>query len=793
MVTPFSATAPVSPSVSRRHARRMRRVRDQRVVLAIVAASALLAAMAPAAPTGTRLFDALWCAALGGAASWAGSRSRRWAWLWCSGVVAAGSVGSWWMVVAIAALVLALTGAFFESRARVLGAVVGALVVQSALRMPSQGFFGLPSLVALVALVPLFASAFERSPDRIRTRVRRVTLTVCALAVVASAGLALAAALGRSQLNSAVDSSKAGLEMIRTGRQTEASSRLDAASVDFGHAHDLLAAFWTWPARLVPVVAQHRDALVSASASGGEIARAGSVAAKTAPYQQLKAANGTVDLAIVRNMQVPVAETATALLAAKRVLQETRSEWLLQPVADPLASFATQVDQALPEAVLARDALNDAPALLGAHHDRHYLILFTNPAESRFLGGFTGSYGVLVAHAGKVSFTVGNRISQLFPDRSKVLHLPSDPVYRARYNQYDPADNLQNLTVSPDMPTDAEVTRSLFHQYYGSNLDGVFVVDPYALAALLKLTGPVSVKGLAEPLTAANAARYLIHDQYLIYGSSHDDRKDVLSEAGKATFKALTSRHLPGPRDVGNALGPVVAQKRLLFYPFASELRPLFARVGTLGAFHPDHNSDYLSLRSANGNANKIDWYLGRSVAYDAAYDPSNGNVMATVTIRLRNLSPSSGLPEYMIGNLHDPSYGQGGTVPAGTNTMYVSYYTPLTVQSATVDGSSTGVEQQTEFGRQVYSEFVTIPAGATRTLVFHLEGSVPAGSTYHLQVLSQPLVHNDSIGVRVHSSSPAWHVGSANGLTVTDGEASWSGSISTDQRYTIHFARGRR
>ena len=439
MATPFSDTAPVSPSVSRRHARRMRRVRDQRVVLGIVVASAALAALAPAAPTGTRLFDAAWCAALGAAASWAGSRSRRWAWLWCSGLVAAGSVGSWWMVVAIAALGLALTGAFFESRARVLGAVVGGLAVQSALRMPSQGFFGLPSLIAIVALVPLFASAYERSPNRIRTRVRRLVLTVVALVFLASAGLALAAALGRSELNRAVDSSRAGLEMIRTGRQTQAATALDAASLDFGQAHNVLGAFWTWPARLVPVVAQHRDALVSASASGGVIARTGSVAAQTAPYQELKAANGTVDLTVVRSMQTPVADTAAALLAAQRTLRATRSQWLLQPVADPLSSFATQVDQALPEAILARDALADAPALLGADQDRHYLILFTNPAESRFLGGFTGSYGVLVAHDGKVSFTVGKRISQLFPDKSKTLHLPAEPDYLTRYDQYDPA------------------------------------------------------------------------------------------------------------------------------------------------------------------------------------------------------------------------------------------------------------------------------------------------------------------------------------------------------------------
>ena len=791
MATPFSDTAPVSPSISRRHARRMRRVRDQRVVLAIVAVSALLAAMAPAAPTGTRLFDALWCAALGGAASWAGSRSRRWAWLWCAGVVAAGSVGSWWAILAVIALGLALAGAFFESRARVLGAVVGGLVVQAALRMPSQGFFGLPSLVAAVALVPMLASAYERSPAKIRSRATWAVLTVCGLALLASAGLAVAAALGQTELNDAVGASRTGLEMIRTGRQSEASGRLNAAAQDFDDAHRLLGAFWTWPARLVPVVAQHRDALASASASGGEIARAGSAAAQTAPYQQLKASNGTVDLTTVRSMQAPVAETATALLAAQRTLREVRSRWLLQPVADPLASFNTQVDQALPEAILARDALADAPALLGADHDRRYLVLFTNPAESRFLGGFTGSYGVLVAHQGKVSFTVGNRISQLFPGpRGKTLHLPPGQDYQTRYDQYAPAQNLQNLTVSPDMPTDAAVTRALYQQYFGKAIDGVFVVDPYALAALLKLTGPVAVEGLQQPLTVDNAAHYLIHDQYLIYGDSHDDRKDVLSEAGKATFKALTSRHLPGPRDVGNALGPVVAEKRLLFYPFSPELRPLFATVGTLGAFHTDSGSDYLSLRSANANANKIDWFLSRSISYDAMYDPANGNVMATVKVRLKNDSPSSGLPEYMIGNLHDPSYQSGGTVPPGTNTMYVSYYSPLTVQSATLDGTPVGVQQQTEFGHQVYSDFVTVPAGSAVTLVLHLEGSVAPGTTYHLQVLSQPLVRDDGLHLRIHSSSPAWHVVSADGMAVAGGQATLSAQVGLDRRFTIRFAR---
>jgi hypothetical protein len=793
MSTPFSDAAAVSDRVRRHHARRRRRERDQRIVLAVIGISAALAALAPAAPTGTRLFDALWCAALGGAASWAGSRSRRWAWLWSAGIVAAGSVGAWVVVVAVVALGLALLGAFFESRARVLGAVVGGLAAQAALRLPSQGFFGLPSLLALVALVPLFASAYERSPLTVRTRVRRGALTVCALAFLASAGLAVASALSRNELGNAVGASKTGLEMIRNGRPGDAVPRLDDAADDFDRAHDLFAAFWTWPARLVPVVAQHRNALASASASGGQIARAGAVAAATAPYQTLKARSGAVNLGTVRGFQAPVAATATALLDAQRTLHTVRSPWLLQPVADPLASFSSQVDDALPEAQLASEALDDAPVLLGADQTRRYLVLFTNPSESRFLGGFTGSYGVLLAQHGKVSFTVGNRISQLFPGpKGESLQLPPDEQFAVRYDQYAPQSNFQNLTVSPDMPTDAALTRSLFEQYYGQSLDGVFVVDPYALAALLKLTGPVSVEGLATPLTADNAARYLLHDQYLIYGDSHDDRKDVLSEAGKATFKALTTRDLPGPREVGAALGPAVAQKRLLFYPFDKGVQPLFARIGTLGHFQLDPGSDYLSVRSANGNANKIDWFLTRSISYDAAYDPANGSVQATLKVTLRNTAPGSGLPEYMIGNLHDPSYEAGGKVPAGTNTLYLSYYTPLVVQSATLNGKPIGVEAQTELGTEVYSDFVSIPPGGTATLVYRLDGMVTAGATYHLQLLSQPLVHPDTLHVRIHSSSPAWHVDSSSGLLVAGGSGVLDAPVTVDRRFTAHFTSGR-
>jgi hypothetical protein len=789
MASPFSSTAPPPPSprTVRRQRRRQRRQRDQRVVAVVVVASAVLAALSTAQPTGTAWADALWCAALGAGVAWAGSRSRRWAWLWCSGIAAAFSIGTWWWMFGVAALAAALAGVFLDNRGRVLGATVGALAAQALLRFPAQGFDGLPSLLALFAVVPLFGSAYERSTMAVRRRVRRGLLVVGGLAVVFTAALGVAALLAKKDLDAAVSNSRSGLELIRDGKQTEAAGRLADGGLEFDAAHRLLGASWTWPAELVPVVAQHRVALASASASGSLIAHTGAVAASTAPYQQLRAANGSVDLATVRSMQQPVADTANALLSAQHTLDRVRSPWLLAPVGDPLEDFTSQVDQALPEAQLARDALAIAPRMLGADGDRTYLVLFTNPAESRFLGGFSGSYGLLVAHRGKVHFTVGDRISQLFTGpRAQQLKITGLDQYHTRYDRYEPDRNYQNLTVSPDMPTDAEVVRQLYREYYGKNLDGVFVVDPYALASLLELTGPVSVQGLSAPLTSANTAQYLIHQQYVLYGNEHDDRKDILSAAGKATFKALTTRRLPGPREIGAALSPMVAQQRLLFYPFAAEDQPLFRRMGTLGAFEPDPGSDFLSVRTANGNANKIDWYLTRSISDVVHYDPANGYVDATVTIRLHNSAPSSGLPEYLIGNFLDPS--NGGDVPVGTNMMYLSIYTPLFERSATIDGQAAGVEAQPELGANVYSQLVSVPSGGTLTMVVHLEGVISAGSTYHLQLLNQPLVNYDHIHVEAATSSPSWHVTSSNGMDPATRSAEVAGIAMTDERYSVTF-----
>ena len=87
-----------------------------------------------------------------------------------------------------------------------------------------------------------------------------------------------------------------------------------------------------------------------------------------------------------------------------------------------------------------------------------------------------------------------------------------------------------------------------------------------------------------------------------------------------------------------------------------------------------------------------------------------------------------------------------------------VNVYTSLGLTNATMDGQPMVLYAQQELGRRVYWADVSIPAGATRTIVVDLGGQLPAGSSYVLDVARQPTVGADALSVHV-SLADGWQV----------------------------------
>ncbi len=760
---------PSAPGTRRRRRTHRRSTRNQRDALwALTLLAALAAAFAPVAPTGLLGLDRLLAALLAGVVTMAASRATRSAGLWIAGLATALAIGSPWVAPAALALAIALVlvisgDGLADERQRWPVALVAALAMQSLLRAPALGFFGLPSIITTIAIAPVLWSAWHHSRRPAHRRAALATVVGGGFVLVALVGLGIAGLAARSQVSAATDHARDGLEALRSGDQDTAAGLFDQATREFHRAHDQVSAPWAQPARLVPVVAQQAEALRSVTDSGAELTRTASVAATTAPYRQLRARAGQIDLTTLESMQAPVAASADALASAQATVASVRSPWLLAPLTDNLDRFSHEIDRTLPEARLAQQALTVAPGLLGGSGTRHYYIAFATPAEARFQGGFVGAYGILTASDGRVTLERSGSIEELSTAPGAAdRELTGMPIYQERYGRLNPARFPQNLTASPDLPDNATATAQVIPQVGGPSIDGVIYVDPVGLAALLRLTGPVTVPGVAEPLTADDAAQYLLRDQYLA-GGTDEARHDGLTAASRATFDALVSRELPSPAEIGSDLGDAMRGGHLLVTTFDADEEAFFTTLGSTGAFlsgaadagpvnDADHGSDWFSVRTSNASGNKIDSFLRREVDYDATVDPASGVVTASATITLHNDAPASGLPDYVIGNI----FG----LPRGTNRLYLGFFTADELRSATLDGAELPVESQHEFGGNVYSSLVDLPPGGSATVVLQITGSVRLGRDaedgYRLGIGHQPLVTDDHLTVHVRSTDPA-------------------------------------
>jgi len=769
------------------------------VIGVIVVLAAVAASFADAEPTTWAPADVALTAGFAAVTTVAASIARRWTWLVAAGTAGFLARGNELVACAgVAVLVAMYAAAFSDRRNRVLGAVVGATAVQVLLRLPELRFNGLTALIAVAALAPMWVSGYQMCRRRTARRVRQAALVLGSLLLAATAGLAVAALEGRSQTQSAVAEMRLGLDDARAGKQDESVAHLEAARAGFASANRSFSSWYARPARAVPILSQHLRAARIMAAAGEDLAGTAEVAANTARYEDLRASGGQVNLPLLESMAAPVSASVDSLARADHELQHAPSAWLLPGVADPLEDFRGQVRDTLPEARSAADAVRSVPPLLGANGPRRYFIAFGTPSEARGLGGFIGSYGELTVTDGKLELSQAGSIHELSEHAGfESRRLTGLDEYQGRYGRFQPARFLQNTTASPDFPTVAEALRQLYPQAGGNPVDGVIYVDPYGIAALLKLTGPVSVEGLDRQLTADNAVDFLLRDQYIEFSLKEDGRNEMLVRATRATFEALTARTLPGPRTIIDALAPAAAQRRLQFVAFDSADRAFLDRLHVTGAFPPGDegdDGDFFSFRTSNGGASKIDSFLERAIDYHVRVDPATGTTDVTATVVLRNNAPPSGLPGYIIGN----SPGAPGVPrePAGTNILDFSVYADGVLQEATHDGAPMPLQAQVELGHHVWSNRVSIPPGGETRLVFRFQGR--ASPTYRLDVVQQPVVGADELSVEVEiapgrsvTRAVGWPGGAGGVEKLDDGSTRVGGTARVRQPEDGHFEVG--
>lgn len=715
---------------------------EDRQIAALAVASGLAATLSSAAPTGIRTVDVAFLALTGGFVVVATARARRWSWLVLAGL-AAGTSHGLWLVAGWGSLVGALVATAGPRRRRVLGAGIGAVALQALLHQPAWGFHGTSALVGAVAIAVVAVSAHRRTPARARRRNGWIATGVALAAVAAAGAFGVAVVLAYGHLGDGETSARQALDQARRGDTDGARRSLAQAADELRQGQSVVEAPWARVARLVPVVSQQVEAVDVTVDEAITVAAAGRATASVADYHGLKYRSGRIDLEKVAALEAPMGRAAAIFGDSQARLAGIDHSWLAGPLDRKLTAFQGDLATATHDARSARSVLRVLPGLLGGQGTRHYVVMFTNTAEARGLGGLFGNYGELTAVDGKVRLTRSGPTTDLertAPNGTRTLTGLRE--FQARYGSYQPADYLRDLAISPQFPDVAEAVRQLYPQATGTRVDGVIAMDPDTVAALLRFTGPIRVPGYDVTLTSTNAADVIVRQQYLQFADQNGRRKDILVDATKIAFDRLLGGSLPSPSALARVLGPLVQQRRLLLAAHRSSEQAVFARLGLAGSIRTPAGTDALLVTSQNYGNSKIDAYLHRRIAYDAVVDPTDGSVEATETITLRN-DASVGLPRYVVGNTRG--------APIGTNLMNLAVYSPSAVRSVTVDGKPVTVASLPEAGLTAATLVVAIPPRSSVTVRLHLHGGVDLRpGTYRLHVLPQPMANPDELSVTV-------------------------------------------
>jgi hypothetical protein len=394
--------------------------------------------------------------------------------------------------------------------------------------------------------------------------------------------------------------------------------------------------------------------------------------------------------------------------------------------------------------------------MLGAQRPARLLVVAQNLAEARATGGLIGAYAIMRTDRGSFRVERSGPGSELHDARRPVVRLGRE--FDVRYGRAEAAATWRSANLTPDTPTAGAILAGLAAATLHVRVDGVMFVDPVALSRVLAATGPVKLR--KTQLTAANAVPLLLHDTYdILRGPESSAKRDaVFREALVNTVRAL--------RKPGFRTGPLVAGLRAAARSGHLQLystRPqdeAALRTAVFGGALP-RVSPYLSVITQDVGGSKLDYYLRRTVWYDArktaAADVGAGpedQEAATVTVRLHSTAPSSGLPEYVTTRADLP-----GRVahPVGQLRSWVSVYLGpgASYLRATLNGQPVALASETDRGLSVFSTYVDIDPGATVTLVLQVVQPATKGSL--LLWRQQPRLAPDDLTVWRDGPAPSF------------------------------------
>lgn len=340
-------------------------------------------------------------------------------------------------------------------------------------------------------------------------------------------------------------------------------------------------------------------------------------------------------LAAIAATQEPAAASEAVFADAAAQLSAVDSSGFTGPVGgrfDDLRRLVLQARSTLGSVYRAAEMM---PTLLGRDGPRDYLLVMQNNAELRPLGGLAGSISLVHADDGRVDIT-----DQMASSHLGILERPVLPLNEEEQQLFGSQLGrfFRDANLTPHVPRAAELMAARWRAETGQDVDGVFLVDPVAIAYLLRATGPVDVPGFPAA-TSTNVVAAVENEIYLqTYDSRvHDDYQNAVA---KSVFNAFAGG-AGDPAELIRALVAAVAEGRIRMHSFEEPVQE--AVDGTAIAGEVAGERPALGVYLSDTTESKMSYYLRYSV--DVVARSCAGSVQeVTGVVRLHN-DPPDGVP----------------------------------------------------------------------------------------------------------------------------------------------------
>jgi hypothetical protein len=454
---------------------------------------------------------------------------------------------------------------------------------------------------------------------------------------------------------------QAGLDRLRTAqRQLDPAELirgkglgdLRAARADFAAASDAADSAFVSPFEVVPVVGRQVQSVRALTSGASTVVRVGVRAMELSTKElDVTARSGAQRLALLTRLGAIGADAARSL----RGVGLGPGDALLGPLASARAKFALQLGKARRAMADVRDASNGIGQM--ALGPSHYLLLAANNAEARSGSGMLLSAGVLSTLGGSFSLGPMTSVTDLVPPAGSV-QVTGD--YQARWGWTNPTSDWRYLAFSPQFDVTGRLAAQMWKAKTGQDVDGVLALDPIALRALVKVSGPVDVQG--KHIDAGNIVHEILLQQYIDNAKqnpngdgdtpANEQRRERNGEIARAIVERLdkVGWHLS---DLVDDLRAAARGRHVLFWSSKPAEQRAWRAAGVSGILPRDG----LMISLDNRGGNKLDQFVPVRAAVD--HRPVHGGSEITVRITVTNFTPD-GLPRYVQGPYSVPEYQAG-------------------------------------------------------------------------------------------------------------------------------------